>query len=222
MSIPVNKLKKSELEWMANHKCRHGHNYLSHFNCYLTEIKGQDERIGFFDIETTNLKANQGIMISYCIKDSNSDEILGRHLTNKELFSESMDKKLVQECVNDLLKFDRIVTYYGTGFDLPFIRTRAVLHGIDFPTYGGLIHTDVFYIIKSKFNLHRKSLEIACQTLLGTTRKTQLNGIRTLKACQGDKDEMEYIHTHCEYDVLDLEALYSKVINFKKHVNTSA
>ena len=106
-------LRKGELIWMATHRCQHRHLYIEHPSCYEREILEQSrEKIGFLDIETFNLEANFGIMLSYCIKISGKDEIIERLITTKELRSQEMDKPVVSQCVRDIQQFDRIVGHY--------------------------------------------------------------------------------------------------------------
>lgn len=209
---PVHRLKKDEIVWLGTHKCKHSHTYLEHYNCYLEENPTR-ERIGYFDIECSNLNADFGLVLCYCIKDGNSDEIIERRITKKELDT-CLDKEVIRQCIQDLLKFDIIVTYYGTGFDIPYIRAKALIHNLDFPLYNTIKHKDVYYIIKSKFKISRRSLENACRNFLGKTDKTHLDPIIWIKALQGCKESLDYIVTHCQYDVLDLEKLYNKVIDF--------
>jgi len=225
MKPPVSRLKKSEIIWLATHKCRHGHDYLEHYNCYVDELPPKSPMnltMGFLDIETSNLKANMGVIYCYCIKDSASDKIYKRVITKKELFSDEMDKKLVNQLVKDIKQFDVLVTYYGTGFDIPFIRTRAVHHGINYPAYGENSHVDLYYLIRNKFNLTRKSLKVACEFLLGESDKTMVEWKHWMKAMQANKESLAYILEHNEYDVLDLEKLYNKVIPFRKNMKMSA
>ena len=217
----MHKIKKSELVWMNNHTCVHGHTYISHYNCYLLENPGNG-RIGYFDIETSNLKANMGIVYSYCIKDSKSDKIYERCITKKEILSKDIDKPVIKQMIEDLKKFDRIVTYYGTRFDIPFIRTRAMIHDLPFPAYGDMIHTDLYFIVRNKFQLTRNSLAVACAVLLGDSFKTMIDYTYWMRAMQGDEKALGYILEHNRYDVIDTERLYNKVIDFKKYSETSA
>ncbi len=217
---PVHRLKKKEIVWLGSHRCRHGHTYIEHYNCYLDE-NPEYGNIGFLDIETSNLKANMGIIYSYCIKDGKSDEVLSRVITKKELFSDDMDKAVVTSLVSDIRKFDILVTYYGTRFDIPFIRTRAVHHGMDYPAYGENIHIDLYYLIRNKFQLTRNSLKVACEFLLGDSDKTMVEWKHWMKAMQGNKEALDYIYEHNVYDVLDLEKLYDKVIPFRKRLDQS-
>lgn len=216
---PVHRLKKDEILWLADHKCKHSHTYLEHFSCYISECPDKG-KIGFLDIETSNLAANYGIMYCYAIKEQGGD-IIYSEITTKEIKSDVMDKKLTARCINDIKKFDIIVTYYGTKFDIPFIRTRAVHHDMAFPPYGAFIHTDVYYLVRNKFRLNSNRLERACKCLLGSSRKTDINEDFWIRAMGGDKEAIAYIGDHCRMDVLDLEDLYNKVISYKKRLDTS-
>lgn len=216
---PVSRLSKKEIVWLSTHRCRHRHTYLEHYPCYLKE-NPLKEQIGFFDIESSNLSADFGIMFCYCIKWGNKNKILHRSITKEELAT-CLDKKVVQQCVKDLSKFDRIVTYYGSKFDFPFVRTRAVALDVPFFNYGELIHTDLYYNVKFKFKLSSSRLENACRILLGHTDKTRINSRVWIQSLQGDPKSLDYILDHCKKDVKDLEKLYWKLESYKPKRNTS-
>ena len=221
MSVPLSALKKSEIIKLATRYCKHGHSYLSHYSCYLKETSERPERIGFWDIEASGLDADYGIMLSWCIKDSLSPKIYEDVLTPADVKTGFEDKRIVQSCVNAMLKFDKIVTYYGTGFDLPFTRARALIVGVEFPAYGALKHKDLYYLIRNKFKLSSRRLENACRQLLGTTDKTRIDSKYWRNGVRGDKESLKYILTHNRYDVLDLEKLYNKTIGFQKSQDNS-
>jgi uncharacterized protein YprB with RNaseH-like and TPR domain len=147
-------------------------------------------------------------------------KILSRTVTKQEIKT-CLDKEVVKQCIKDLSECDRIVTYYGKRFDLPFLRTRALYWGLDFPNYGEIIHDDIYFIIKHRFCLSRSRMENACRTLIGRTEKTHIDASYWIKALQGDKEAINYIHNHCKRDVRDLERLYHKVINFSRRQDTS-
>jgi uncharacterized protein YprB with RNaseH-like and TPR domain len=160
-------------------------------------------------------------MLSYCIKDGASDKIYSDVIRKSDLGNEFEDKRLVQNCIRDLGRFDRIVTFYGTRFDIPFVRTRAVHAGIDFPNYGTLVHTDLYFIIRNRFRLRRNGLESACRTLLNKTDKTHINEKVWRKAGRGDAKALAYVLEHNKFDVLDTEKLYNKVTNYFMRRDTS-
>lgn len=220
---PVHRLKKAELVWLATHHCKHGHTFLEHWGCYRPGTKHK-ERIGFLDIEASNLSADFGIILSYCIKDSQSSTIYHGVLRENDIKTcrpGAEDKRVVEALVQDIKQFDRIVSYYGTKFDLPFIRTRALACGVPFPPFGSVLHTDLYYLIKHRFKLSSNRLENACRTILRKTQKTRIESRYWRAGARGDRRSLRYILDHNKKDVLDLEKLYWKVIRFAKVQNTS-
>lgn len=86
-------------------------------------------RIGYFDIEADNLKADFGICLSFAMKtrgDDNDNNIIYDEVTKEELFSGESDRRVILSCLEAIRSYDIVVTYYGTGFDFPFIRARAM------------------------------------------------------------------------------------------------
>ena len=217
--VPIQRLKKTELVWLASHRCKHSHTYINHYDCYL-EDNPNKERVGFLDIETHGFKSDKGIMLTYCIKEMGKNKIYSDYITKKDL-STHLDKRIVKNLVRDLANFDRIIGYYSSGFDVKFIRGRAVALGIDFPEYGTKIHNDLYYIIRGKFGLSRNSLENACRYLLGETQKTHFDFGIWFKAIQGDAKSIKMILDHNKKDVLDTEALWKKVVNFSARRDAS-
>lgn len=213
MIAPVHRLRKDKIIWLSNHRCSHGHTYLEHYNCFLKDNPNENH-IGYFDIESSSLVADFGFCITWKILDEN-DVMYGRTITKEEVLSPGTpDKQIMKELISELNNFDLIYTYNGTRFDFPFVRTRAVVNKLDFPMFGSIKHKDVYYIIKNKFRLHRKSLEVACEMLLGETDKTHWMGKHWIGAVQGNRDSLDYIDVHCENDVKDLKKLTNKVLDF--------
>ena len=480
--VPLHRLPKAKIIWLQQHKCQHRHTYLEHYKCYLQEQPDEHERLGFLDIEASNLDADYGIMLSWCIKDGDSDSVLSDVMTPQDVKRGIEDKRIVKSCIEAMLKFDRIVTYYGcltpehrvltdelkwipvgelkpgqgliafsehsslterrkwehsrvvanipiqrpclrvhlsdgtsltattdhpflasmpgnpgqyqwintrdlkpgsklrrliptweqntsyeagwlagfydgegninqghytnsyapegkytfdicatqkhgivleqakrfleicgfnwrssnydrnhtemaalsiagdtrdrlrflgavrptrlfnkfnpthlnsiknfgekdflevisiedmgvmevaglettsktyisegfgshnTGFDLPFLRARALIVGVDFPSYGSLKHKDLYYVIRNKFKLSSRRLENACRQLLGATDKTRIDAKYWRNGVRGDIESLKYILEHNVYDVLDLEKLYKKCEEFSKVNATS-
>lgn len=221
MRAPVHRLKKADIVWLGGHSCKHGHSYLEHYECYLKEHPEEGIRIGYLDIETTNLDANWGVCVCYCIKVHDKDKIYSRVITPKELRGKHLDKELCQQFLKDIQNFDKIVTYYGTRFDVPYIRTRCLINRLDFPEYGQLFHKDIYYIIRNKFKLNRSRQELACRMLLGETEKTHFGLDYWIRAAAGDKKALDYILDHCKRDVRDLNKLTNRVVNFHLPSNKS-
>ena len=220
MVAPVHRLKADEIRWLGTHYCKHGHTFLTHYACY----EGHKERIGYLDIETSNLVADFGIVLSWAIKDGSSKQIFSSVLTPKDIKKAtfgSEDKRLVADCLKAMQQFDRIVTYYGSRFDVPFLRARALSTGLEFPNYGTMKHTDLYFILRGRVALSSKRLENACRVLLGETQKTRIDSKYWRAGVRGDEKSLAYILDHNLKDVLDLEKLYLKMIHFSKPTDTS-
>lgn len=222
MAVPIHKLSKEKLVWLATHKCKHRMPYIQHYNCYLNDHPDV-ERIGCLDIETSHLKANFGLIISYCILDIDGKGLKSGCITPKQIHNPKiMDKEVVSKLVKDLLTFDKVITYYGTGFDIPFIRTRALINGVDFPTYGTIKHIDAYYMVRNRFSMHSKRQDVACRTILGDSDKTYLRPDIWMRATHGaDPEAIKYIFEHNVHDVHDLRRLYLKINDYAKTVNRS-
>jgi len=215
---PMN-MKKEDLAILFTRRCKHGHLYAEHPGCYISEYES-NLKIGYLDIESSNLKADFGIMLSYCIKEANKKEILGRSINKDELNNGTLDKNLVRECISNIGKFNLIITYYGTKFDLPFIRSRALYWGIEFPKFGSHNHKDCYYMIKNRLCIHRNRMEDAAR-LLGIEGKTHIDGYYWITALTGNSKALGYILDHNKADVEVLEKVYNKVKDFSKNVSKS-
>ena len=168
---------------------------------------------GYLDIETTNLRADFAYMVSYAIKVRGGETVYSGLITKKEIFDEVFDKRLVSECISDMRRFKRLYTYYGTNFDIPFLRTRCLKWGIDFPVFGSIQHQDIYYLVKSKMCLSSKRLEKVCE-LLGIEGKTKLEGDTWVRAAVGNKECLEYIYKHNIADVAILEKAHERIKAF--------
>lgn len=219
MPAPVHRLKKTQLVWMNRNKCKHGHNYLEHYNCYLMEHP-EEEKVGFIDIETTNLKADFGIIITYSICDDATGKVSWRAISKRDLRT-CLDEKVVKACIKDMRRFDRLIGYYSTKFDIPFIRTRAIALGLEFPEYGEIIHNDLYYTVRNKLNISSNRLDNACRTVFGDTEKTRIDADHWIKALMGDEDAIAYIVDHNIRDVQETRRLYHKLENFRRKTDTT-
>jgi uncharacterized protein YprB with RNaseH-like and TPR domain len=216
VGLPINpwSARKKELQIFLGGRCKHGHTYFEHPNCYRTEI-GYDPKIGYFDIECDDLQADFGIMLSYAIKERDSKQIYCNTITRKNILDWCFDKELVQKCINDLMKFNVVYTYYGTRFDWPFVRARALYWKLDFPGFGILNHKDLYYLVRNKVKIHSRRLESACD-LIGVEGKTRLKPAIWNLAKYGHKESLEYILEHNKQDVIILEKLHKRMECYDK------
>jgi len=180
-------------------------------------VTGHEVRLGYLDIESTNLKANIGLMLSWAIKTRDKREVRHDMITKQELFDGVYDQRIVQTLIDALNQYDLIFTYYGTGFDIPFIRTRAMEYNLRFPVFREVSHKDLYYLVRSKMQLHRSSLKAATQ-FLGIGGKTNLDPKIWRGAMYGDPKSLKYVLDHNIADVRILERLHKKI---EEYCNTN-
>ncbi len=157
MPAPVLRMTKKEVDDCFRFRCKHGHNGLSHYNCYLKERNIQP-KIGFIDIESSSLKANFGLILTYCIlpEGGKKKDIVSGEISQKDLRNGTMDKNVIAKLAKDMRKFDVLVGHYSSNFDIKFIRTRALMLGIDFPEYNEIQQIDIYYWARRLLALHSR------------------------------------------------------------------
>lgn len=212
---------------MKNNKrlrCIHRHTIEEHPKCFqkglirqnfknseeLQWYQSPDYRIGYFDIETTaDFNADWGTVLTWCIKEKDG-EIFSSVITREELLNKTYDKRVVEEFVSKLREFNIIIGYYSTNFDMPFMRTKALHYGLEFPGYGDLYHWDLFYTVKAKLKLSRRSLDNVCD-YLNIEGKTPISKEIWMNARYGDEDALRYVLDHNKGDVIITEKLHDKI-----------
>jgi uncharacterized protein YprB with RNaseH-like and TPR domain len=130
------------------------------------------EKIGIFDIETTGLQANWSVMVSWCMLDHDTGDIAEDLIKRSEIRNRT-DRRVIKSAIAEIKKYDRIITWYGSRFDVPYVRTKALYHkgreknkestAFNFPAFRDLYHTDLLYLSRSKLKLHSNRLESVCQ-----------------------------------------------------------
>jgi len=211
-------MKKKELWLYLNGTCRHGHRYVEHPNCWWTE-QGKKPRIGYIDIETSNLDANYGMIITYCILDDDTDKIVEGVVDIKDVREGNFDNKLCGQLITDILKFDVLKGYFSTRFDIPFMRSRSLKWRHKFPPFKAIDHKDVYYMVKRLLKLNSNRLEVATR-FLGITGKNHVDGDQWMIAlmCDGEKQKkaMDYILDHNRRDVKILKKLDHMLQDFDR------
>ena len=219
-----NRLLKSEILWLYSHYCKHGHRYTEHPTCFLEERQDglPKERVGFVDIETSNLNADFGWIFCYSLKERGG-EMVHRCATPQEVRQYKFDENVIKQFLKDIKGYDRLVGYYSKDrrFDIPFLRTRALKWGLEFPGWRDLLFTDAFDLVKPKLKLHRNRMEVACDLLGIPSKQHRLNPEVWQRAQAGSKEALDYIQTHCDEDVLSLEQVFEKLNIFANQGRTS-
>lgn len=201
-------LSKPELVQRARFRCKHRHDGITHRACFDKVNPG--ERIGFLDIEATSLNASFGYILSYCIKRLDG-EVIKRPIAVADIKAHRYDRALCAQFLEDIAEFDRLVTYYGSRYDIPFLRTRSLYWNLDFPPIGTMFHTDLYYTVRGKLRLYRNRLETACDMFGIESKGHRLTPQVWQNAQTGDKKAIDYVLAHNIEDVISLEALWLKL-----------
>ena len=93
-------------------RCIHGHTGYSHRNCWKKAM-GVKDKIGFFDIETSDLLADWGFVLCWCIKHEDG-KIIESCITPEEVLSHKLrDHRVIKEFAEAVKQFDTLAVYYG-------------------------------------------------------------------------------------------------------------
>lgn len=214
---------KREMQDRFNFHCKHRHNGWVHPACYEKE-KGVAERVGMLDIETSNLKADFGVILSWCFKTLGDKKISWGLISKKDVSDGIYDKRIVEEFIGTIWNYDRIVTHYGTRFDVPFLRTRAIRWRVDgnFPKYGEMYHSDVWQMSRSKLCISRNRQDTISRAIKTPDIKTRIHPDIWLKVqMTQDTESLKYILDHNKKDVRQLEANFKKLEPYVRLGRTS-
>jgi DNA polymerase elongation subunit (family B) len=201
-------------------------------------------KFGYLDIETTSFKANFGHMMSWAmyIPDRPQDYLVdqkgpiaynlengfgvddpnfgGKVLHDQYRRSEAIDwrrfdKRICKSLLKALDQVDMVVTYWGTGFDVPFIRTRCLAWELGFPKYMEKLHLDLYYSVRPLLKLGRNTLDQAT-AFFGIEGKNHVDYEIWNRARVGDKEAMGYVIDHNIEDVKILAVLHSKIGGYRQ------
>ena len=188
------------------------------------QLKTRRRRL-FFDIETSpnvglfwEAGYKKNIDYSNIIKERAVICICYKWEDEKEVYhlqwdSKQSDKKMLQQFIEVANVADEMVGHNGDKFDLAWIRTRCLFHGIDmFPTYQTI---DTLKTARSKFKFNSNRLDYIGKFLgLGKKIKTDFNLWKDI-ALHNDKGAMIKMVKYCKQDVVLLEKVFTQL---RKHM----
>lgn len=172
-----------------------------------------------FDIETSDLSADRGIILAAVVKSSmTKTKVVLRSDDLNPGWKRGLrgdDSKITEEVIKVLRKHDVLVAHNGTGFDIPFIRSRAAYWGLD--RVPDIKIVDPLQIAWRKFKLQRNSLGALSDFIRSKDRKDQLDMSLWMDAIlNGSRKAMDRIVTHCISDVDELEDVLKLVKPYVK------
>lgn len=216
------KIVREELRKRSETRCIHRHTVDEHPNCFrkgllATQLwyRQLDATIGFIDIETSHFKADVGFMLSWVLQLENEPEIKFDLITKDELFDLKFDKRITKSLLDAIKPVDILVNYYGTYFDFPFFRSRALYWGYKYPLYGSIYNFDVCSRVKTLLRLTRGSLR-ATSNFLNLSDKFDVDLKVWNLARYGDRGALDAVLEHNMADVVTLADVFYKLEDYSK------
>lgn len=129
------------------------------------------------------------------------------------------DRKLLEELIPIVNSADEVVMHNGDRFDLPWIKTRCIFHGL--PMYPEYKTIDTLAWAKRNFLFNSNRLDYIAK-FLGAEGKLKTE-FSLWKKIYGDNDRvaLAYMAKYCRKDITELEIVYHKLaayVNPKSHV----
>ena len=173
-------------------------------------------RVGVFDLETSNLNADYGIILCGVFMDVNSNEpeILRWDMMPEFKRNKSSDRQLCEKIKEKIESFDIVIGYNSSRFDFNFLKARLLRHGLDI--IAPVKHIDLYYVVKYKLKLHDAKLDTVAKFLNTKYEKTDVVGEKWVQALveagnRKGREAMDYIVEHCVYDVYVLKEVFLKL-----------
>lgn len=164
-----------------------------------------------FDIESTGLKADFAFLLSaaFHVVGEPKVKLLSLSQYGKRGNPLVHEEELVRDVLEEMAEADILLTYFGTRFDIPFMNTKALEYRFPFPP--PVPHIDLFYTVKSRLNLSRKSLQNVGYVMGLSHEKTPVEGKLWKAASAGNREALALIEAHNEADVRILSEAYEQL-----------
>lgn len=177
--------------------------------------------IGTFDIETSNLSADFGIILCGVVKGSGKRDkplIIRGDSFPAWKHRRSCDRETVRRLRDAIDEFDVVVAHNGLKFDLPFIRTRLARWNLRPLPEKKIV--DPLQLARNKLKMSWNSLDRLAE-FLNVNSKSEVKGDYWIRAVMdGDRKAMNYIVDHCVQDVLTLERVVDLVKTYSTTFNS--
>jgi uncharacterized protein YprB with RNaseH-like and TPR domain len=164
-------------------------------------------RTAYLDIETTSKKANEGMVITIGILVDEEPEL-------KFAGNEEEEKAALQWLKEKLRGCELIVTWYGSGFDIPFLQTRGLAHGILLEELAEIPLLDLCEWSRAHLLLSSYSLKSVARFLRvwGEAEFTGPDMPTLFKlSSRGDSEAKYLIVQHCREDLILLKRVHEKL-----------
>ncbi|MEM2498508.1 MAG: ribonuclease H-like domain-containing protein [Candidatus Nezhaarchaeales archaeon] len=165
-------------------------------------------KLCFLDVESTGLEAESSFIVGFGVMEEDGS---WSHVFAKSVMDEA---SVIRELIAKLSKYEYVVTWYGSGFDLPMLVARAIRNGLDVSGLMTVKHLDLYLVAKSFLRLGKYDLDSVCK-FFGIPKRFELKGSDMpplyFKALSGDQEALRMISDHCYDDLQGLRNVFMKL-----------
>ncbi|PIU14279.1 MAG: hypothetical protein COT21_00920 [Hadesarchaea archaeon CG08_land_8_20_14_0_20_51_8] len=172
--------------------------------------------VAYVDIETSSKKADEGVIIAIGL-------LIGDELEVRSADSLEEERKALEWLREKLKDCDELVTWYGSGFDIPFLFTRAIVHNIDLTELTEIPMLDLCQWSRANLLLSSYSLESVARFfgISGGKGFKEFRGTDILAlfklAERGDNEARRLIVEHCKEDITVLKLVHERLMPLVEH-----
>jgi uncharacterized protein YprB with RNaseH-like and TPR domain len=161
----------------------------------------------YLDIETTSLKAGDGMVVAVGLLKDGKPEVKFAGNTQEERAALEWLRRELEGCTT-------LVTWNGAEFDVPFLFTRAVFHNVDLGKLFEIPMLDLYEWCRGHMLLPSYRLE-SVGRFLGINKSQTFHGSDVLTlfklAEQGDLEARRLIVEHCREDLILLKRIHERL-----------
>jgi len=166
--------------------------------------------VAYLDIETISKKADEGMIIAIGLLTDDEPEVR---------FADSLEEeRRTLEWLRDKLEgCEMLVTWYGSGFDIPFLSTRALVHNVNLTKLTEIPMLDLCQWSRANLLLSSYSLESVARFLdiSGGKGFKEFRGTDILALFKlvdrGDLEARKLIVEHCKEDIVVLKLVHERL-----------
>lgn len=157
--------------------------------------------LAFVDIEAANLNADYGTVVVVSVKPYKGKPVTFTAPPGR-------DKELLRAVTAEMHKYQCWVTFYGKRYDIPFLNSRLLYHGL--PLLERRHHIDMWMVMRMRTHLSRRN-QAHLLSWLGTPEsKMAVSPNIWSEMAVKPKEKLEILKQRCESDVAGLEAMYER------------
>lgn len=124
------------------------------------------------------------------------------------------DKDIVAQFVEVLHQADETIGHNSDHFDIKWIRTRALFHGI--PVSPNIKQVDTLKMARKMFYLNSNRLDYISKFLGNEGKISTEYGMWKKILLNNDRKVLKDMVTYCEQDVKELEKIYKDIVTYTR------